>query len=148
MQFRKSKLTHLFLAVLFIALLFAIFVERRSVTGESSTESPDGNWHLNLRLIEFSTVFRNRKILDANLEHSSNKDLYVKTSIPLNYADAKTISNQLSSHPVVWSDDSTTVNYWINKEHEDWLKIEVNESGKRFQRGLNSTSVFTPFKKQ
>ena len=141
MQFRKFKLITLLFAISIIALLLAAFVEQQAVIGQSSTSSPDGNWCLNLRLVEHSTLFSSRKILDADMKHNTNKHWDVKTSIPLNDADAKTISNKHPDHPIVWSDDSTAVNYWINDQLEDSIKIEVNDVKHMFQRRLNSFSV-------
>ena len=117
------------------------------MTGQSSTLSPDGNWCLKLRLVEYSTLFSNRKFLEANIEHSTNKHWDVETSIPVNDADAKTIGNQHPDHPIVWSDDSTTVNYWINNQLEDSIKIEANDEQHVFQRRLYSTTVTNHIKK-
>lgn len=141
MRIPKFKTFHLFLAVLLIALLLACINEQKSVVGHSSTESPDGTWRLDLRLTEFSTLFRSRKTLDASVLHKTNKEWDVSTSIPFDDADAETISNQIPECPIVWSDDSKTVHYWINRELEDWIKIEATDLQHKFQRKLYSTTV-------
>lgn len=141
MKYLKFTSLHLLLLVLFIAIAIACVVEQKSVTGQSSTRSPDGNWCLNLRLTEYSNLFRSRKVLDASLEHSTREDWNVGTSFPLNEADAETISNKRPSHPIVWSEDSSTVTYWINEQQDDWIKIEANDDLHKFQRKLYSTSV-------
>ena len=141
MRYRKFKILHLLLAVAIVALILAIVVEQHSVIGRSSTRSPNGQWCLNLRLIEKATLFTSRKVLDADVEHSTNEAWNVKTSIPLDHADAKTISNQHPDYPIVWSDDSTTVNYWINEQQEDFIRIEADDTEHTFQRGLYSTTV-------
>ena len=141
MKFKQFRLITLLLAISIIALLLAVFVERQTVIGQSSTHSPDGNWCLNLRLVEHSTLFSSRKILDADIEHRTNEHWNVTTSVPFNDADAKTISNQHSDYPIVWSDDSSTVNYWINEHLEDSMEIEANDEQHIFQRRLYSTTV-------
>lgn len=144
MRFKKFTILHLILAVLVVALALASFVEQRAVIGESATRSPNGDWCLKLQLLEYSTLFTSRKVLDADVEHSSNPDWTVKTSIPLADADAKTISDQHADHPIVWSEDSSTVSYWINEQREDWIKIEASEEQFKYQRDLYSTTVTIP----
>lgn len=146
-SFRKFRIAHLFLVMALIALIVALFVERKAVTGQSSTLSPDGNWCLNLRLTEYSTLFTNRKILDADIVHSTNTNWNVKTSIPINGADARTISNRNPKLPIAWTEDSTTVNYWINDHLDDFIKIEANDEQHKFQRKLYSTTVTKSSKK-
>ena len=137
----KFKIAHLLLAILLVGLILASFVEQQNVIGESSTLSPDGNWCLKLKLIEYSTLFSSYKRLDAKIEHSTNEKWNVSTSIPFDAADAETIGNQDHDYPVVWSEDSTTVNYWINKELADSISIEVSDGEFKFQRDLYSTTV-------
>lgn len=141
MKIRKFKLFHLLVLVAVIAIALASLVERRSVVGQSSSHSPDGSWCLNLKLTEYSNLFRSRKILDAAIVHSSNSDWDVATSIPLNDADPETISNRNADYPIVWSDDSSKVTYWINGQLEDWIKIEASETEHKFERKLLSTRV-------
>ena len=84
MKYRKFSLAMAFLAVLIFAVGLAGCVEQRAVAGQSSTRSPDGNWCLHLRLTEYSNIFTSHKILDANLEHSSNSKWNVNTSVTQN----------------------------------------------------------------
>lgn len=140
-KFLKFKLAHVLLFVLAVALVLACFVEKEAIIGQSSTSSPDGNWILNLKLTEFSTLVSSRKRFDTNLKHSTNSDWDVSTSVPFNDADAIIISNQNPSHPVVWSDDSSTVSFWINHNVDDWIKIEAESRQFKFQRKLNSVTV-------
>ena len=145
MQYKKITILSLLLAVSIVAFILASLVERQAVIGQSKTYSPDGNWCLDLKLVEHSTLFRSRKILWAAIEHTTNKDWVMSTSTPLDDADGKTISNQDQNHPIIWSDDSSTVTYWINNQLEDSIKIETNGGQFKFQRDLNSFSyTFTP----
>jgi hypothetical protein len=145
MRYKKFTILSLLLAVLIIALILASLVERQAVIGQSTTRSPDGNWCLDLKLVEHSTLFRSRKILHADIEHRTNEDWRMSTSTPLDDADRTTISNQDQNYPITWSDDSATVTYWINKQLEDSMKIETSGGQFEFQRELNSFSyTFTP----
>ena len=147
MQYKKFKIFHLLLAVLIIAFILACLVEQQSVIGQSTTSSPDGKWCLDLKLVEHSTLLRSRKTLLADVEHTTNKDWVMSTSVPLDDAESKTISNQDENHPIIWSDDSSTVSYWVNKQLEDSIKIETNGGQFKFQRKLNSFSyTYTPSK--
>jgi hypothetical protein len=128
-------------AVLLVVLTVAGSVEKKTVTGQSSTASPDGNWSLRLQLVEYSTLLKTRKVLDADLVHKSRRDWDVNTSIELPHADAIAISNQHPDHPVIWSDDSSVVSYWINAEHKDTIRIEANDQRHVFQRELSKTHV-------
>lgn len=141
MKRSKFKITHLLLAILIAAFLLACFVEQHSVVGQSSTTSPDGNWCLKLKLVEHTRLFSSRKTFDAGIEHRTNKDWDVSSSIPFNDADPKTVSNLNQDYPIVWSDDSSTVTYWINENLEDSMKIETGDGEFRFQRKLYSMSV-------
>lgn len=138
---RKFKVVCLLLVVCLVALCLEAFVQQTKVIGRSSTLSPDGNWCLDLRLVEDSTLFASRRTLNANIKHSENSDWDVLTSIPFDDADAKTISNQNPDHPIVWSDDSASVTYWINDQLEDLIKIEANDEQHIFQRRLYATTV-------
>ena len=75
-------------------------------------------------------------MLDADLAHHSNRDWDVRTSIPLEHADATTISNKNPEYPVVWSDDSSAVTYWVNGELKDTIRIEANDERHVFERDL------------
>ena len=147
MPIRKFKIFHLLLAVLIIAFILACLVEQQSVIGQSTTSSPDGKWCLDLKLVEHSTLLKSRKTLLAAVKHTTNKDWVMSTSVPLDEADSKTISNQDENHPIIWTNDSSTVSYWINKQLEDSIKIETNSGQFKFQRKLNSFSyTYTPSK--
>ena len=137
----KLKLSHMFLLVLTAAIALACFVEQKSVVGESTTSSPDKNWRLNLKLVEHSTLIYSRRTLDTHLAHSTKSGWDVKTSIPFDDANAEMIGNKDPDHPVVWSDDSVTVSYWINEGLEDWMKIEANSRQHKFQRKLSSLTA-------
>ena len=144
---RKFKIFHLLLAVLIIAFMLPCLVEQQSVIGQSTTCSPDGKWCLDLKLVEHSTLLKSRKTLLAGVKHTANKDWVMSTSVPLDEADSKTISNQDENHPIIWTNDSTTVNYWINKQLEDSIKIETNSGQFKLQSKLNSFSyTYTPSK--
>ena len=148
MRYKKFTILFLLVAVSIFGFYLASLVERQAVIGQSTTRSPDGNWCLDLKLVEHSTLFRSRKILHADIAHSTNKDWDVSTAIPLDAADPKTISNLDQNHPIVWSDDSSMVSYWINRQLEDSIKIETNGGQFKFQRDLGSFSVtHTPPKK-
>ncbi|MEM6471244.1 MAG: hypothetical protein AAF802_16910 [Planctomycetota bacterium] len=143
-RFRKFRLVTLLLVVAAAACLLAALVEQSSVVGQSSTSSPDGDWCLNLRLVEHSTLFSSRKVLDADIQHRANEKWNVHTSIPMDDADALMISNQHPDHPILWSADSATVTYWINDQFEDSIRIQVDETSHTFQRRLLSTTITTP----
>lgn len=140
-QFKKFKIVHLLLAVLVIAIILAGLVEQQEVIGQSKTRSPDGNWSLNLKLTEYSTLLSSRRTLDAVIEHSTNEDWTVSTSVPFDDADARTIGNEDQNYPIVWSEDSSTVNYWINEDLEDCISVEANSERFKFKRKLYSVSV-------
>lgn len=140
---RKLFLLSFLIAAVLTVLLVANSVERRTLIGQSSTSSPDGNWKLHLQLVEYSTLLNKRKVLDADLVHASRRDWDVKTSIPLPNANAETISNQNPDHPVTWSDDSSNVSYWINDQQKDTIRIEANEERHVFQRDLNALRVIS-----
>lgn len=108
---------------------------------QSSTRSPDGSWCLDLKLVQHSTLFHSRKVLDSRIKHITNPDWNVGASIPLNDADAKTISNEHPEHPIVWSKDTCKVSYWINEQMEDSIEIETEGGQFRYQRDLYDTSV-------
>ena len=104
--------------------------------GQSSNISPDGNWNLRLQLIERSTFLSSHRVLNTDLAHHSNREWDVRTSIPLDKADATTISNKNPEYPVVWSDDSSAVTYWVNGELKDTIRIEANDERHVFERDL------------
>lgn len=110
--------------------------ERKKVVGESSTSSPDGNWALQLRLVEYSTLLNSRRVLDADLVHLSRPDWSVRTSVPVQQSDALTISNEDPDHPVAWSADSSAVSYWIHDQLRDTMRIEADEEKHLFERDL------------
>lgn len=141
MRYRKFKIVHLLLTILLVAFFLASFIEQKLIVGQSTTRSPDGKWCLDLKLVEYSTLFTSRKVLDAVVDHVINDDWDVSTSVPLDDADAETISNLNQDFPIVWSDDSSTVSYWINKRLEDSIMIEANDGEFKFQRDLYSLSV-------
>lgn len=124
------------LALFMVILTVAASIERKSVIGQSATPSPDGNWSLQLKLVEYSTLWHRRKVLDADLIHKSNRDLDVRTSIPMQQADAVTISNQHPDHPIVWTADSSKVSYWIDTQLKDTIQIEADDEKHVFQRDL------------
>ena len=143
----QCTITYLLFAILVIAIVLASAIEQRSVIGQSTTVSPDETWSFELVLVEYSTLFQSRKILNADMVHFKNKNWNVSTSIPLNHADAKTISNRHPDHPILWSDDSSTVSYWINEQLKDSITISANQLQREFKRDLHSISVkYTPKK--
>lgn len=138
---RKMKRTRYLLSFLILTLaacllVAAVSVERKTVVGQSSTSSPDGNWTLQLRLVNLSTLLRSRQMLDAELIHKARPDWDVRTSIPWPNANPEMISNRDPHHPVVWSDDSSNVSYWINDQLKDTMRIEANEEIHLFERDL------------
>lgn len=141
MKRTKYRLALLLSVVLLVVLAVAASFEKKTVTGQSSTASPDGNWSLDLQLVEYSTLLKTRKVLDANLVHKTRRDWDVNTSIVLPHAEAITISNRHPDHPVIWSDDSSVVSYWINEQHKDTIRIEANDQRHVFQRDLSKTHV-------
>ena len=144
MKFKRFRLVTLLVAVTVIAIILAAVIEQRSIIGQSSTTSPNGDWSLHLRLTKKSTLFTSHQVLDAEIRHRENANWNVKTSIPRDDADAVTISDQNPDYPIVWSEDSTTVNYWINDQLEDVIRIEVDDQYHTFERKLNSTTVKVP----
>ena len=135
MQYKTFKIFHLLLTVLIIAFILACLVEQQSTIGQSTTRSPDGEWCLELKLVEHSTLFRSRKTILANVEHATNKYWVMSISVPFDDADSKTISDQDENHPIIWSDDSSTVSYWINKQLDDSIKIETNGGQFKIKHG-------------
>ena len=133
---RKMIKSFLFVAALAITIALASTIERTEVIGQSSNKSPDGNWNLRLQLTKRSTLLSSHRVLDADLAHHSNRDWDVRTSIPLEHADAATISNKNPDYPVVWSDDSSAVTYWVNSELKDTIRIEANDERHVFERDL------------
>lgn len=136
MKHQRTIIAWLGLALFMVVLTVAASSERKTVIGQSATPSPDGNWSLQLKLVEYSTLWQSRKVLDADLIHQSNRDWDVRTSIPMPHADAVTISNQHPNHPIIWSDDSSTVSYWIDSQLKDTIQIEANDEKHVFQRDL------------
>lgn len=141
MRYRKFTIPGLLLAGLAAVLIVASFVERQVVIGQSTTCSPDGNWCLDLKLVEHSALFRSRKMLHAKFQHRKEQLWRVLMISPQDDADGKTIGNQDQNHPVTWSDDSSTVTYWINKQRRDSMKTETNGGQVEFHRDLDSFSA-------
>ena len=98
-----------------------------------------------MKLIEYVTLFSSRKVLEADVVHATHGDWTVRTSIPLDHADARTISNKHPDYTIVWSDDSSRVSYWINEDVEDFIKIEADAERVTFQRGLFGFRVVETF---
>ena len=139
----KKKIVKSFLLVTGLALTMALAstIERTEVIGQSSIASPDGNWKLHLHLIEHSTLVSSHRVLDADLAHRFNRDWDVRTSIPVDQADGTMISNKNPEYPVVWSDDSSAVTYWVNSELKDTIRIEANDERHVFERDLYHLSA-------
>ncbi len=139
-QFKKFTILHLLLVALVVALILASVVEQQKVTGQSKTRSPDGNWSLELKLIEHWTLFSSRQTLKADLVHATNSDWTMLTSVPISDADAKMIGDEDPNHPVSWSDDSSMVTYWISKQLEDAIKVQASSEKFVFDRKLGPFS--------
>ena len=90
-------------------------------------------------------MFTSRKMLEAGVKHSTIEKWDTTSSIPFNDADARTISDLEKGHPIVWSDDSSTVSYWINKQRKDSMTVELTDRQFKFKRDLYSLSVTHTF---
>ena len=141
MKARRFKIRHLLVVVLIVAFVLASVVEQGVVIARSSTRSPDGNWSLKLELVEHSTVFSSRKMLHASVNHSTNSEWHVSTSIPFDDANAAFISDQDRHHPVSWSEDSSSETYWIHDELQDCMTIKASSEQFVFKRNLYSLTV-------
>lgn len=145
LSYKQFTIFHLLLAVSIAALILASLVEQQSLIGRSKTVSPDGNWSLQMKLIEHSTLFSRRKTLSTTIEHATIDEWGLSQTYPLDEASGTTISNLDPHRPIIWSEDSSTVTYWINKEIEDSIKVATDGTTFTYQREWNSFRCwFTP----
>jgi hypothetical protein len=135
MRRRKFTIFHLLLAILVIALALASFVEQRTTVGQFKSLSPDGNWALDLKLTEYTTLFSSRKMVTTDLDHTTDeKSIWAVTHwISLDDANGKTISFP----------NAAALNIVYRKNDDDSLSILVRwgEEGVERQVTIGADNV-------